>query len=119
VSTFSPAIAPGDVELECSASICGFSGSVTCWAAASALQGVRTAAQALYARCEGRAALVSMSPGELSLTLVPADASGHVNVRIAIARITPPECSMTGEMTVELPDLAELVNWSRSPQIEN
>ena len=109
----------GDVELQCVASICGFSGSGACWIEESVFKAFAAAVQHLHARFEGSAALTSISPRELSLSLAPASLRGYVSVRIAIARITPPECSMSGTFVVELPDLAELANWAQSPRIDS
>jgi len=108
---------PGDVELTSIASVYGFSGSASCSIEEPVFKAFAAAVQRLHARIEGSATLTSMSRGELSLSLAPANPRGYVSVRIAIARIASPECSMTGTFEVELPDLAELVNWAQSPQI--
>jgi hypothetical protein len=78
------------------------------------LQRSTGAVESLYERFEGSATLTSISLGEPSLSLIPANSRGHVSVRIAIAPIMPPECLMAGAFEVELPDLKEALTRARA-----
>jgi len=56
----------------------------------------------LYLSSKGLAKLVSMSPGEMSLSLSPANSRGYILVRFEGSKSLPFKCSMSGAFEVEL-----------------
>jgi hypothetical protein len=110
---------PGDVRIEFNASVGGFAGRGSCWVAAEHFQTFASAVRQLYLSSKGLAKLVSMSPGEMSLSLSPANSRGYILLRFEGSKSLPFECSMSGAFEVELSALARLVSWSERPHIES
>jgi len=110
--------AAGDLRLECKASIDGFAGSGWCWVYASNFEAFATAVEQLHDRFDCTATLASISPGQFSLSLAPANSRGYVLVQISIGRIVPTVRSMAGAFEVDLPALAELNSWTKNPPID-
>jgi len=102
----------GDLRVEAWASVSAFVGHGDCWIEAEQFRSFAASVETLYRHFDGRAELNSISPGEFSLTLSPANPRGYVLVQVAIRRQHPVQASMSGAFEVELPGLAELVTWA-------
>lgn len=110
---------PGDIRIEFSASVESFAGRGSCWVAAKDFETFATAVRQLYLSSKGQAKLVSMSPGEMSLLLSPANSRGYILMRFEGSKSVPFKCSMSGAFEVELSTLARLVSWSERPHVES
>lgn len=118
--------AAGDLRIEFSASIAGFSGSGSAWIEVDKFKSFAIALRRLYLHFEGEAELASMSPGEMSLSLSRANARGYVGVRFAGAKLRSlsrdrdvwVRGSMSGAFEVDLGDIADIAAWSETPQVE-
>ena len=110
---------PADVRIEFSASVDSFEGRGSCWVAAEDFEAFAVDVRQLYLSSKGLAKLVSMSPGELSLSLSPANSRGYILVRFEGSKSLPFKCSMSGAFEVELSALARLVSWTERPYVES
>jgi len=79
----------GDVRLEVEALINGFAGSGTCWVSGRDMQAFAVTLERLYSAFDVSVTLRSLSPGEFSLSLTPANARGYVLVEINISKHLP------------------------------
>lgn len=111
---------PGDARLEASFRVDDFSGRCTCWVDGGDLRRFATALRELYTRFRGTASLESMSPGELSLSLVPANSRGYVRINVSLSKSeVGGQRAASGSFEVELPALAPLLSWAESPYVED
>jgi hypothetical protein len=76
----------GDVDVTARVSSFGFGGSCTCTVFAAELTAFLLAVQALASSGSGSASLFSMSPGELTLTLEPANGRGYLLASGSVGR---------------------------------
>jgi hypothetical protein len=107
----------GDLRLEVEARIGGFSGDGHCWVGAPDFLIFSAQLSQLYENFKGVARLESMSPGQLSFSLSPANSRGYVQVKVGISRLMPVKLSMTGEFAIELGSLASAVAWAEAKPI--
>lgn len=108
----------GDVRLEIKASIGGFTGFASCWIEAQTMKTFSAGVSRLSASLQGSALLNSMSPGEFSLSLSPANSRGYTLVQVEMAKRIPVQRAMSGGFEVELPSLTQLVAWSENPNAD-
>jgi hypothetical protein len=107
----------GDVRIEAKAQINGFVGFGSCWVGAREFKAFSIAAKQLLSSSKGIARLESISPGEFSLSLSPANPRGYFSVQVAISKRSPAPCAMSGTFEVEPPSLTQLVPWSQAPRV--
>ena len=107
----------GDLRLEVEAGIGGFSGDGHCWVDAADFLAFSAQLSQLYENFKGVARLESMSPGQLSFSLSPANSHGYLQVKVVISRLTPVKLSMTGEFEIELGSLVSAVAWAEAKPI--
>lgn len=107
--------AEGDIRMEVKASINSFTGFGSCWVEAREFEAFSMAAKELLSSFQGSARLESMSQGEFTLSLSPANSRGYVSVQVGISRRLPVQCAMSGAFEVELPSITHLVPWLQDP----
>jgi hypothetical protein len=107
----------GDVRLKITASIDGFAGWADCWVEEREFKRFAGAVSHLYSTFQGEAVLCSMSPGEASLSLSPANSRGYVLVQVTVAKRLPFQCSMSGCFEAELQAVAEIASWRDTPPL--
>lgn len=105
----------GDIRIEIQASVGEFSGKTTCCVEAHEMKRFSSSLSQLYSSFQGTAQLHSISPGELSLPLSPANSRGYVLIQVALAKLISPQRTFSAEFEVDLPSLAPLLAWSRNP----
>jgi hypothetical protein len=114
----SESLGSGDLRIEYEASVDNFAGKGWCWVTADDFHAFAVAARQILTSFNGRAKLTSMSPGEMSFSLSPAN-SRYVLVQFAGAKTQPLPCSMSGAFEVELAALVPVVAWAEHPQRES
>jgi hypothetical protein len=77
---------PGDTRLEVAVQSCGFGGRGSAWVEASRMRSFVRHLRELEARRQGKAELVSMSPGEFVLRVGAANRRGHMAVTGRLSR---------------------------------
>jgi hypothetical protein len=116
----SPLPRPGDVKLEAHLSGEGFVGASSAWVDAEALRKFSSQLAEITEHFRGAAVLDSMSPGELSLHLAPANGRGYVRVAVALADSLDGErWVVSGGFEVELSAVAALQRWADAPRVED
>lgn len=105
----------GDVRMEIKASINSFTGFGSGWVEAREFEAFSKAVEQLFSSFQGSARLESISPGEFTLSLSPANSRGYVSVQVEISRRLPVQCAMSGAFEVELPSITQLVSWLQDP----
>jgi hypothetical protein len=111
---------PGDLQIEASFRVDTFAGTSTCWVDAAAFQVFANSLRSLYTSFQGSALLESLSPGDFSLSLNPANARGYVSISVLIRKRTatgPRAASATIEVALAV--LEPLVRWADSPHVED
>ena len=105
----------GDVRVEVKASIDGFIGSGACWIEEPTLRAFATSCKQLLSSFQGSAHLESISPGEFSLSLSPANSRGYILVQVAISKSAPYTRSTSGAFECELSAMSNITSWSEKP----
>jgi hypothetical protein len=107
---------PGDLRLEARLSGEGFEGASSAWVDADTWRAFASQLADLVAHFRGVAVLESMSPGEMSLHLAPANGRGYVRVAVALAGfVTGERWAISGGFDVELSAAAALQRWAEVP----
>ncbi len=104
----------GDIRVDVKTQIESFVGSGSCWIEEATLRAFSAATKQLLSSFQGSARLESISAGEFSLSLSPANSRGYVLVQVAISKSTPFPRAISGEFECELSALAHIVSWSEA-----
>lgn len=110
--------AAGDVRLEVRASADSFCGATSCWVQADEMASFTSALSQFSASLQGTAELRSISPDEFTLSLTAINPRGYVLVRVELGKRVPHRCTFSTEFEVDLPSLAPLLSWCRSPNTD-
>lgn len=110
--------AAGDVRLEVRASTDSFCGATSCWVQADEMASFACALSQLSGSLQGTAQLRSISPGEFTLSLTAINPRGYVLVCVELAKRIPHRCTFSTKFEVDLPSLAPLLSWCKSPNAD-
>jgi hypothetical protein len=117
-----PTELPGhcDVRLEASLHGKGFAGASSAWVDADVFRGFSLELTELVTHFHGEAVLESISLGDLSLRLVPANGRGYVRVEVSLAEGSAgTRWGISGSFDVELAAVAALLRWAEAPRVED
>ncbi len=107
----------GDVRIQVKAQIHDFVGSGSCWVEEPNFRSFSVNIDQLFSSFQGSAQLESISPGEFSLSLSPANSRGNILVQVTMSKSLPFPRAMSGTFEIELPALEPLISWSETPRV--
>jgi hypothetical protein len=113
---------PGHSDVKLAAGLHGegFAGASSAWVDADVFRGFALELGELVTHFHGDAVLESISPGDLSLRLSPANPRGYVRVDVSLAEgAVGARWAISGSFDVALAAVAALLRWAEAPRVED